>query len=181
MKITLDTSSRTFQTFFTFSLFTFSILLLGTATYSWTNPSGTAPNNNVAAPVNVGSTSQIKSGPLGVNGLHNTGNTALDGNLGVGYTSPTQRLDVNGYTRSTGFCIGSSCITSWSQAGGGGVSQNTTVSCNGESCTVNCPSGYYRTGCSFHTSGGGNPSGSNGCRVYSQSGGTGTAYAYCAR
>lgn len=87
MIITFNTSSRTFQTCFTLSLFLFSIILLGSSVYSWTNPSGTPPNNNVAAPINTSATSQVKSGPLQVNGLANTGSSAFTGNIGVG-TSP---------------------------------------------------------------------------------------------
>lgn len=114
MKITLDTSSHSFRTFFTISLLLFSFILLGSAAYSWTNPSGTPPNNNVAAPLNVSSVSQVKSGPVGVNGLHNIGATRLDGNVGIGVVTPGQKLDVSGYVRGTGFCIGESCKTSLS-------------------------------------------------------------------
>ena len=221
MKInfTLDTSSRSFQTFFTFSLFAFAILLLGTAAYSWTAPTGTAPNSNVEAPVNTGSTSQTKSGPLGVGGFLNTGSTQLNGNVGVGtapdgtwkltaqngtygiYATATAGQAIRGYATTGyagyfvtggtgggvysqngsgyytyldypnsswgvytngntyaggyvrgdgGFCIGGSCITSWSQVGGGGVSAVATVYCSTSGyggCTATCPSGYYRTGC----------------------------------
>jgi len=36
------------------------------------------------------------------------------GNIGVGVTSPAQRIHSAGYIRGdTGFCIGTSCITSW--------------------------------------------------------------------
>lgn len=37
--------------------------------FGWTGPSGSAPNNNTAAPVNVGPDTQTKSGSLVVNGL----------------------------------------------------------------------------------------------------------------
>jgi len=45
-----------------------------------------------------------------------------NGNVGIGTSTPAQKLDVvGGYVRSdTGFCIGSSCITSWPPGGGGG-------------------------------------------------------------
>lgn len=36
---------------------------------AWTGPTQTAPNGNVAAPINVGTTDQTKNGVLGVNGL----------------------------------------------------------------------------------------------------------------
>jgi hypothetical protein len=50
-----------------------------------------------------------------------------NGNVGIGTTAPGQKLDVvGGYIRSdTGFCIGTSCITSW--PGGGGVSGSGTT------------------------------------------------------
>lgn len=38
------------------------------------------------------------------------------GNVGIGMTSPTQKLDVNGYVKGTGVCIGSDCRTSWPAA-----------------------------------------------------------------
>jgi hypothetical protein len=49
------------------------------------------------------------------------------GNVGIGTTAPGQKLDVvGGYIRSdTGFCIGTSCITSWPS--GGGVSGSGTT------------------------------------------------------
>ena len=46
---------------------------------AWTGPSQAAPNGNVSAPINVGATSQIKNGILGVNGLAVYGDTILDG------------------------------------------------------------------------------------------------------
>ena len=46
---------------------------------AWTGPSQAAPNGNVNAPINVGSTAQIKNGSLGVNSLAVYGNTILSG------------------------------------------------------------------------------------------------------
>ncbi|HWO07158.1 MAG TPA: tail fiber domain-containing protein [Candidatus Paceibacterota bacterium] len=55
------------------------VLFVAQVAMSWTGPSGSPPNNNVAAPINVGSTEQSKNGVLGVNGLAVFGNTLLSG------------------------------------------------------------------------------------------------------
>lgn len=44
---------------------------------AWTGPTSAAPNGNVAAPINVGATDQVKNGNLGVNGLAVFGNSIL--------------------------------------------------------------------------------------------------------
>jgi hypothetical protein len=41
--------------------------------YAWTGPTGTAPNSNVAAPINTSTTAQVKSGALSVSTLTNYG------------------------------------------------------------------------------------------------------------
>jgi len=46
---------------------------------AWTGPSQTAPAGNVSAPINVGSTDQVKNGNIGVNGLAVFGNSLLQG------------------------------------------------------------------------------------------------------
>lgn len=51
----------------------------GTIAAAWTGPTGSPPSNNVAAPINGGSASQVKNGNLGVNGLAVFGNTLLQG------------------------------------------------------------------------------------------------------
>lgn len=54
-----------------------AVLFLAGIVFSWTGPTGSPPNSNVAAPVNVGSTDQVKSGSLGVGGLAVFGNSLL--------------------------------------------------------------------------------------------------------
>jgi len=44
--------------------------------------------------------------------------TLLNGNLGVGTTSPAQKLDVFGQVNAAGLCIGGDCRTSWPATGG---------------------------------------------------------------
>ena len=53
--------------------------------FAWTGPTATPPNGNVAAPINVGSVSQVKSGGIWA--------------ASIGSDS--------------GYCIGASCISSW--------------------------------------------------------------------
>src|SRR3954468_21431386 len=50
---------------------------------AWTGPTASAPNNNVAAPINVGNVDQVKNANLGVNNISVFGNALLSG-LGVG-------------------------------------------------------------------------------------------------
>lgn len=61
-----------------FILGTFSI---GIA-YAWTGPTAAPPNGNVAVPINVGSTDQVKNGGLGVNSLAVFGNSLFGGAAG---------------------------------------------------------------------------------------------------
>jgi len=46
---------------------------------AWTGPTQTAPNGNVSAPINVGTTDQVKNAGLGVNSLAVFGNALLSG------------------------------------------------------------------------------------------------------
>ncbi|HET8581402.1 MAG TPA: tail fiber domain-containing protein [Candidatus Paceibacterota bacterium] len=68
-------------------LFAYTIAFSGVV-LAWTGPTASAPSNNVSAPINVGSTAQIKTG---------------------GFWASSIGSD-------SGYCIGSSCITSWPSA-----------------------------------------------------------------
>lgn len=68
-----------------------AFLLLATATgvsLAWTGPSATAPNGNVAAPINTGTANQIKNGGLSVNSLAIFGSGYIQSRLGIGTSVP---------------------------------------------------------------------------------------------
>ncbi len=76
---------------------------------TWTAPAGAPPGNNVAAPVNVGSLTQIKTGILGVGGLGSNGT----GYFSIGSYSPTSgfgsgvaqlMLGINGNVGAKKYC-----------------------------------------------------------------------------
>ncbi|MDP2648469.1 MAG: hypothetical protein Q8P19_01060, partial [bacterium] len=55
-------------------------IMLGASVISaWTGPTASPPNGNVPAPVNVGTTDQVKNASLGLNGLAVFGNAILSG------------------------------------------------------------------------------------------------------
>jgi trimeric autotransporter adhesin len=60
--------------------FLFGSIFFAMIAAAWTGPTGTAPANNVAAPINVGTTYQIKNGNIGVSSLAVFGNTLLQAN-----------------------------------------------------------------------------------------------------
>jgi len=95
----IDTNTKSFQIAFIITLFTLSALCFSAAVFSWTEPSSSPPNGNVAAPINTSATSQIKSGALSVNGLSVYGSQYIQNNLGVGTTnSSSWRIAAQGST-----------------------------------------------------------------------------------
>jgi endosialidase-like protein len=57
--------------------FLFGSIFFAMIAAAWSGPSSSAPSGNVAAPINVGTSYQIKNGNIGVNGLAVFGNTLL--------------------------------------------------------------------------------------------------------
>ncbi len=70
--------------------------------YAWTAPNATPPNGNTSAPVNVGTTDQIKNSGLSVNAFTAFGNAYFGGNVGIGAVALTSKLEVAGTIKSTG-------------------------------------------------------------------------------
>lgn len=170
---------------------------------AWTGPASAPPNSNVAAPINVGSTDQVKNAGLALNSLAVFGNQILSGSsryLNFGTTAGASGYGIrdnagtmefknsNGQWRSL---LASTGVTSIQFADGStqttasaGITANTTVSCAFGECTATCPAGYFRTGCnaqkitsSLTTV---TPEGSNACRCQDTAGNN-TCYAYCAK
>jgi len=59
--------------------------IVSCAVLAWTEPGSPAPAGNVAAPINTGGATQTKNGSLNISG-----------SIGIGTTSPSQKLDVAG-------------------------------------------------------------------------------------
>ena len=57
-------------------------LSVGVAYAAWTGPTEAPPNGNVPAPINVGTTGQVKNGGLGLNTLTVFGNSLFGGSTG---------------------------------------------------------------------------------------------------
>jgi|GEM_PF-4550535 len=71
-------------------------LLLASGLDAWVGPTNTPPQGNVAAPINVGTTSQIKDGTIGVEGLAVFGTAYIQTKLGVGILSPVVSIQTPG-------------------------------------------------------------------------------------
>lgn len=170
---------------------------------AWAGPTSAPPNGNVAAPINVGTTDQVKNAGLALNSLAIFGNQILSGtsrylnfgtivgSTGYGFRDNGGTLEFKNSSGSWRSFLPSTGVQSITFADGTtlttastGITANITVSCAFGECTATCPSGYSRTGCnaqkitsSLTTV---TPSGSNACRCQDTASNN-TCYAYCAK
>lgn len=84
---------------FVLAFVAFCALLFTSLVYAWTGPTAAPPSNNVDAPINVGTASQIKEGVIGVDGLAVFGTTYIQTKLGINDDTPVVALDVAGTVR----------------------------------------------------------------------------------
>ncbi len=89
-------TSRSFRQLFLTLFILFAGLLAASVLSAWTGPTATAPSGNVSAPINVGTTDQVKNGGLSVNALTVFGSQYIQSKLGINKTSPVVALQVAG-------------------------------------------------------------------------------------
>ena len=91
------------------------LLSIGVQTFAqFTPPTTSPPNADAYAPLNTGPNAQSKVGGLLLNtGSAVNGLIVQNGNVGIGTINPFQKLEVAGFVKGTGLCIGTECITSW--------------------------------------------------------------------
>ena len=88
--------SLSFKQLFSILVIAMCALLAASVLFAWTGPTATPPNGNVAAPINVGTTDQVKNAGLSVNALGVFGSEYIQNKLGINRVSPITALDVNG-------------------------------------------------------------------------------------
>jgi len=81
--------------------------------YTWVRPDANPPSNNVAAPINIGSGDQIKTGGLWVSSLATDNGLLVTTSAHIGGVSaPTETLDVTGNVKASGNAYASAFLYS---------------------------------------------------------------------
>jgi hypothetical protein len=81
--------------------------------FAWTGPTSTPPAGNVFAPINISAIGQTKQGNLWLTGTNASnipyvnGLIVQNGNVGIGQTGPTEKLEVLGNVKATAFLYSS--------------------------------------------------------------------------
>ncbi|QQG38125.1 MAG: hypothetical protein HYS26_01050 [Candidatus Kaiserbacteria bacterium] len=88
-----------FKQLFAILFLAFAALLAASSLSAWVGPTASPPDDNVPAPVNVGTTDQIKSAGLSLDALAVFGSQYVEDKLGIGRVSPVVALDVDGTLR----------------------------------------------------------------------------------
>lgn len=77
------------------------VVVLGATAIAWNGPVSAPPNYNAYAPINISLASQTKGGALWAGSFLTTGGGYFEGNVGIGTTSPSQKLSVAGTIESS--------------------------------------------------------------------------------
>lgn len=85
-----------FKQLFSLAFLLAAALLVAATLSAWSGPTATAPAGNVPAPINVGTTDQVKNAGLSVNALTVFGSSYIQSKLGVGVASPIVSGDFAG-------------------------------------------------------------------------------------
>src|SRR3989344_1386611 len=149
---------------------------------AFTEPTSPPPGGNVSAPLNSGPFNQKKAGNLTLakptndavlstdilrtigGAVFNTGGAATGlivekGNVGIGTTNPTEKLEVEGNVRANNeFCLQNNCRSSWSQIG----FTNTQVFTSPGSISWTVHAGVKKIMIEVYGGGGGGGSGGSG-------------------
>lgn len=116
-----------FISFFILVFFSFSLQLV----YAWTEPTLTAPNGNLGAPINTGSSTQTKTGALYVNGGIVTPSIWDTDNTGY-YINPFGSSQVSSiYANGGFFAQGSAGLSFFDHNGGWNMIDNTWIRATG--------------------------------------------------